>query len=213
MKFRMNRDIAEVFVLNLNRRQDRLQAFRLRSEAAGLVGALEPRRIEAVDGRNFPVFRGGVSPAESATTMSHRYIWGLALACGGPVLILEDDAEFCQDFTHRLAVEIDLPENCDVLQLGMSWLKLRPGDGPVRIPEKGWGLFAYVLFPYAAEKLLRGEAAAPLGVADAYSAPGKKLNINIIYPMWARGLGNDSDIAVRPSSAVRYQGLFEGEGV
>ncbi len=43
--------------------------------------------------------------------------------------------------------ELEIPDDCDLLQLGMTWLKLLPGQGLLRQPASGWRLFAYIFFP------------------------------------------------------------------
>ena len=202
-------DIAAVYVLNLRRRSDRMEAFTLKAREAGLTDRLEPVRIEAVDGRRFPRFHPTAIPTESAACMGHRYIWGLALAHEAPVLIFEDDAVFCRTFASRLREPLELPDNTDILQLGMSWLRLHAGDAPLREVKSGYGLFGYVLFPRGAEKLLQLETMIPLAPADHYSRPRIDLKVFIPCPTWVTVAGEDSDIRHRAPAVKRLGRHFE----
>lgn len=211
MELTLSRDLAAVYVLNLARRQDRFEKFLKRAEAAGLKGRLSPQRIPGADGKAMLATR--LNPhanlTESATTMGHRFLWGLALAHNKPVLILEDDACFCRNFSAHLERPLHLPDNMDLLQLGMSWLQTWEHEGPIRTPKHGFGLFSYVLFPEGAWKLLRRETAAPLGIADHYSKPQPDWDMKLVYPTWVRGEGDDSDIAVRANPEQRFGNHFE----
>lgn len=211
MELLLARDLAGVFVLNLRRREDRLHEFHKTAERAGLTGPLAPVRIEAVDGRHFPVLQRGAAPAESATGMGHRYIWGLALAAGKPVLVFEDDAVLCNAFSNHLTRPLSVPEDTDILQLGMSWLHLHPGAGQIRQVKSGYGLFACVLFPGGALKLLRREAARPLLVPDHYSRPSPDFKVMITYPTWATLRNQESDIKRRAPAAQRMGCHFEDD--
>lgn len=203
--------LAAVYVLNLSRRSDRFAEFQAKARDAGLTGHLSPVRIDAVDGREFPKLHASAVPAESATTMGHRYIWGLALAKQAPVLILEDDAFFCRRFASHLREPISLPNDADALELGMSWLQLHSGEGPVRRVKFGWGTFAYVLFPQGAAKLLQLEAKGPLAQADLYTRPSEDFNVYITYPTWVTVRNEDSDIRPRPALQKRMGLHFEDD--
>jgi GR25 family glycosyltransferase involved in LPS biosynthesis/SAM-dependent methyltransferase len=211
MEFLPVRDLAAVYVLNLARRPDRLGRFLTAAAAAGLTGTLEPQRVDAVDGKFLPGFRKDASPAEAACTMGHRYMWGLAARFRKPVLIMEDDAVLSRNFPRHLNELLNLPCDLDVLQLGMSWLKLHPGAGPLRRPKSGWGTFAYVVFPSGAKKLLKAESITPLKPADTYLYPSSQMKVLLPYPMWATLRGQDSDIAGRAPEARRMGRHFEDD--
>ena len=76
-------------------------------------------------------------------------MWGLSSSHQGPVLILilEDDVTLSSKFSAHLQEELGIRDDCDLLQLGMTWLKLLPGQGLLLQPASGWGLFAYILSP------------------------------------------------------------------
>lgn len=205
--------LRAVYVLNLARRTDRWASFCAAAERAGLSGRLAPRRVEGVDGHGLSLRVPRVTPGEAACTMGHRYLWALALAAGGPVLILEDDAFFCRQFAAHLHEALELPGDADILYLGMSWLRLHPGGGRIRKPASGLGSFASVLFPSGAEKLLLAEAAAPLRPADHYARGCAGLRRYVVYPCWVTVRNTDSDIRGRAPLAQRMGRHFEDDQI
>jgi GR25 family glycosyltransferase involved in LPS biosynthesis len=122
--------IEHAFVLNLDRRKDRLEGFLNRAREAGIV---EVERVAAVDGkelvpspeirhlfrRNDFAYRRGVL----GCALSHYRLWqriAASSAADGFVAIFEDDACFRPDFLERWTGENArwLPSACNLVYLG-----------------------------------------------------------------------------------------------
>lgn len=108
---RLNR----VVVISLARRADRLAAFRERWEATGLDAELMLTVQEAADGQDLEIpepwsFNG---PGAYGCYLSHVQ----ALDSGGPLLVLEDDAVFAEDFAQTVR-DVQPGEGWDLLYLG-----------------------------------------------------------------------------------------------
>lgn len=163
-------------VINLDRRPDRLEQFRLRC-AAALPTTLAARveRFAAIDGDDLTrtehilhTFRGSALPLlrhQTACALSHLALWWeVANGDGSPMLILEDDVEFDRGFTSRL-VEVcghlaDPRTSIDVVMLGLARFaetdqprshatRLRPLD----LHGVMGGTFAYLLTRRGARRL------------------------------------------------------------
>lgn len=96
-----------VVVINLDRRQDRMERLELQLKELGI----RYERFSAVDALELDI-----SPVV-AGTQSHAQV--LAKYQGQSVLVLEDDALFCDNFNEKFAEYIDnLPEDWDIFYLG-----------------------------------------------------------------------------------------------
>lgn len=111
---------AQVIVIHLARRPDRLAAFKARWKAAGLP--VTPIIFTATDQTTQP------PPDPRWDTFPHgawgcwdSHIRALRLATG-PVLMLEDDAVFGERFTEALS-ELTLPPDWEVCHLGGQHLQ------------------------------------------------------------------------------------------
>jgi glycosyl transferase, family 25 len=159
-----------VYVINLDRRQDRLEFMRGQAEARGF--AFE--RIAAVDGAlpdlvaRAEQLRTGfqgvrITPVELACFESHRKAWRTFLETGDTYgLILEDDLVVSPEFAGLLNDDW-IPGNADVVRLE-TFLTLTNFDPrPVaevagrrlhRLRSSSWGAGAYILSRQLAEYLL-----------------------------------------------------------
>ena len=180
-------DELDVRVINLDRRPDRLAAFRTRMiEACGHAFAGRCERFAAIDGNELTLtddiahmFRGTPSlrRAETACAISHLALWWeAATGDGRSTLIFEDDAQPVPGFYGRL-VEVcgrltQPGPNADVVMLGMAYFapewvptarsqELRPivADGVMG------GAFAYLITQRGARRLW--ETAQRDGIACA----------------------------------------------
>ena len=130
-----------VYVLNLDRREDRYQQF--------LKGLPEdwpfkqPERVTAIDGQLVPspeAWKAG-NGAWGCYRSHVRLIEDMLNRQGGPILLLEDDAIFEEGFTEAVKRFIDhIPDQWDMLYLGGQHLREKKGK-PRRLNE-------YVYEPY-----------------------------------------------------------------
>lgn len=124
------REIGHAFVLNLDRRQDRLESFQEKARRAGL-GAVE--RVAAVDGRHLTptpeilhLFRGndfGYRRGVVGCALSHLGLWKRIADSSWPhrwTLVFEDDVMFCGDFARlwNEAAAPWIPLDCELFYLG-----------------------------------------------------------------------------------------------
>jgi GR25 family glycosyltransferase involved in LPS biosynthesis len=122
---RVNGYFDKVVVINLDRRTDRMDQLIPQLESLGI----EYERHSAVDGKEL-----GISPVV-AGTMSHTQV--LKKYQGQRILILEDDALFCENFNEKLnEVMQKLPEDWDLFYLGAL---LPRHTGEVRMVNEYWG--------------------------------------------------------------------------
>jgi len=104
---RINDYFDKVILINLDRREDRLEKLSTQLNNLGITFT----RFSAIDGK-----AEGIDPIV-AGTMSHTKVWEENL--GKKILILEDDAEFVDNFNEKFAEVIQtLPTNWDVFYLG-----------------------------------------------------------------------------------------------
>lgn len=211
----------DVRVINLDRRPDRLKAFRARLlEATGEHFAARCSRFAAIDGAELELtdhlahtFRGSELPlrrSQTACAISHLALWWeVANGDGRPMLILEDDAVLVPDFNTRL-VEVcaDLAEPgspIDVVMLGLSYFSGAPVPNlpsqqvrPVHLEGVMGGMFAYVLTQRGARRLweIVQRDGIPTGIDTFLLAQRGSVNVGQAVPALAH-----SPVA-RPGDAV-----------
>jgi GR25 family glycosyltransferase involved in LPS biosynthesis len=104
---KVNEYFDKVVVINLDRRTDRMEKLVPQLERLGI----EYERHSAVDGKEL-----GIDPI-SAGTMSHVQV--LKKYQDKKILVLEDDAQFVDDFNEKFEeVMQTLPNNWDIFYLG-----------------------------------------------------------------------------------------------
>ena len=103
---RVNDYFDKVVVINLDRRPDRMEKLGPQLDELGI----EYERFSAVDANDL-----GIKPY-IAGTMSHVTVWKKYK--GQRVLVLEDDALFCDNFNEKFAeVMQTLPQDWDIFYL------------------------------------------------------------------------------------------------
>jgi GR25 family glycosyltransferase involved in LPS biosynthesis len=137
---RINDYFDKVVVINLDKRTDRLEKISKQLDELGITF----ERFSAIDGK-----AEGIDPIV-AGRMSHTKVWEKNL--GKKVLILEDDAEFVDNFNEKFTEVIQtLPSDWDVLYLGAL---VAPKTGRVTQVNQHWykqivstGTHAYCIKP------------------------------------------------------------------
>lgn len=105
---KVNDYFDKVVVINLDRRPDRMEQLDPQLKELGI----EYERFSAIDSRE-----ANVKPY-IAGTMSHVAVWKKYK--GQKVLVLEDDALFCENFNEKFSEAIQtLPDNWDIFYLGV----------------------------------------------------------------------------------------------
>jgi glycosyl transferase family 25 len=172
---------VKVYVINLDRRKDRLEFMLKQAEARSFTF----ERIAAVDGtapdllaraENLrPGFQGmQISSTELACFESHRKAWEAFLETGESYgLIMEDDVVVSPEFADFLN-DSWIPEDADFVRLEtflrLTNFDLRPvsvtaGRRLHRLRSSIWGAGAYVLSRQVAERLLE-ETTVPSDPVD-----------------------------------------------
>lgn len=183
---RINDYFNKVVVVNLDKRIDRLEKISTQLNNLGITF----ERFSAIDGTEL-----GISPI-TAGTMSHQQI--LETNSESRILILEDDAQFVDDFNERFAEVIQyLPSDTDIFYLGAL---LPKHTGKVEdIGNRYWfkqimstGSHAYSIHPtkvkYFAEKLKGYEWYIDIGLrefATGYKALIAQPNLVTQYPSYS----------------------------
>lgn len=104
---KINDYFDKVVVINLDRRTDRMKRLDPQMKELGI----EYERFSAVDAKEIDVL------PMVAGTMSHVAVWKKYV--GQKVLVLEDDALFCEDFNEKFNEAIEaLPADWSLLYLG-----------------------------------------------------------------------------------------------
>lgn len=105
---KVNEYFDRVVVINLDRRTDRMEKLGAQLDELGI----KHERFSAVDAQELGI-KGYI-----AGTMSHVEVW--KKYDGQKILILEDDALFCENFNHKFTeVMRTLPSNWDIFYLGV----------------------------------------------------------------------------------------------
>ncbi len=138
---KVNEYFDRVVVINLDRRPDRMDRLGAQLDELGI----EYERFSAIDAKELDV-KGYV-----AGTMSHVAV--LKKYEDQKILVLEDDALFCEGFNEKFAEAIEaLPNNWDVFYLGAL---VDPKTGKTIEVNNHWhkqivstGSHAYCILPY-----------------------------------------------------------------
>lgn len=165
--------VERIRVINLDRRPDRWDGFVAMAGACGGDLAARAERFPAVDGRTLvadeellALFQGndfGTRRGVVGCASSHLALWREALE-RGPILILEDDVRLEPGALESLA-SLDLPlDELDLCLLGWTSAAQESAAAALqsthrRLAAVPWssyvgGLFAYVVTPHGARRLL-----------------------------------------------------------
>lgn len=183
---RINDYFDKVVVINLDKRTDRLEKISKQLDELGITF----ERFSAIDGK-----AEGIDPI-TAGTMSHQKV--LEENVEKRILILEDDAQFVDDFNEKFNEVIQyLPSDADIFYLGAL---LPKSTGKVEnIGNKYWfkqifstGSHAYSIHParvkYFAEKLKDYEWYIDIGLrefARDYKAVIAQPNLVTQFPSYS----------------------------
>jgi glycosyl transferase family 25 len=153
-----------IFLINLQRRPDRLRFMKAQLESLGLPF----ERIEAFDGldSDFGPMTRAMSGAERACAMSHRSAWMAFLKSGGErCLILEDDVVLSEGLRTFLAEPSNIPADVHVLRLETMFIRTRLGPAVAcckmrnfkihRLHSTHFGCAAYIISRSFAEAAVR----------------------------------------------------------
>lgn len=156
-------DFGAVYLLNLDRRPDRLDVFR--RMYGELDWPIPLTRVSAVDGTtvDVPPKWGGRGPGAWGCLLSHKMLFEVLVEQTKPVFIFEDDAEPLAD-PATLRAQLDaslaeLPPNWEQFYLGCEHLFSRQHP-PERVAEhliRPWNAnrtHAYAITPSGAKKML-----------------------------------------------------------
>lgn len=184
---RVNDFFDKVVVINLDRRTDRMEKLGPQLDELGI----EYERFSAVDAQELDI-KGYV-----AGTMSHVAVWKKYL--GKKVLVLEDDALFCENFNEKFAEVIKtLPEDWDVLYLGAL---LDKKTGKVKRVNDHWarqivstGAQAYCIHPKNVETFYEEIKGKNWFIDVEMRVLGEKYNAYIAQPNLVTQFPSYSDL-------------------
>jgi len=218
----MNQAIP-VFVINLARREDRLERVSHHLEERGVAFT----RVDACDATKVDeaVLDGVITPSgplgalglgDRSCTVSHTYGWEAFLQTGARFgLMLEDDVFLSGDVSNLLRADDWIPSHVDVIKLekfGSGISKVLLGDAEIKVPgteralhrmySRHVGGGAYILSRRAAQIALsyRGRMRVPIDhflFNDTVSPVFRQLKPFIVQPAMAtqRHYEYNSDIA------------------
>jgi hypothetical protein len=121
-----NQMFDSIKCVNLDRREDRWNAFKAQIDIGSWPFQAIPERFRAIDGQQVPKPGWFLAPASAwGCYKSHVNIIEEALANGvASLLILEDDALFCPDFAQAVSLFLNsLPQKKGMVYLGGQHLK------------------------------------------------------------------------------------------
>lgn len=165
-----------VFVINLDRRPDRLASVTRQLKAAGIWF----ERMAAIDGAAFPESPAGISGGMVACHLSHRLCWQALLASGERhALVLEDDVVLSQKLPAFLASP-PLPGDADILRLetmprlvqfSRSFVPGPAGCNLHRLRTPHYGSAAYIVSARAATALLKQDLSGTVAIDHLLNLP------------------------------------------
>ena len=143
----------QTFVINLDRSPQAYQEFVRHVEPFGL----RVERVPAVDGRDLQP-QNQLSPFQVACSKSHARVIANSIRRYRSILVLEDDARFCQDLHWRLRhLEQHLPTDWEHVYLGgfgMNRANMSHAAGHVYTSVRTNGAHAYILRACAYERTI-----------------------------------------------------------
>ena len=108
----LNEIFDKIYVINLDERTDRLEAFDKQAKSLGI----QYERVPAIK------WEKGKIPKADACKKSHQIAMKTGIDAGAKrIFIFEDDAEFCEDFNNKFKdFYAEIPQDWDMLYLG-AW--------------------------------------------------------------------------------------------
>lgn len=172
-------DEFDSYLINLDRRKERLSNFSYQYESSDL-GAKKPfRRVEAVDGSTLelkglvtPEIEDGIKRIEKTGLRtshpqmtrgmigcykSHYKVWDEIYKSGKPYgLVFEDDAEMDPEILKKTTERVNFPDDWDVILLGhvrLADYEKGPKPGLLRVRDF-WGLHGYLISRRGVAKMM-----------------------------------------------------------
>ena len=131
-----------VYVLNMDRRSERLDRFKQEVGASGWP-FMEPERFHAIDGDVVPKPKWYTQqPGAWGCLQSHIHMWINAMNNGwDSMMIFEDDCVFHEDFSDRIGPFMQaIPDDWDMIYLG-GLARRVTDDKPEKVNDLVWRLF------------------------------------------------------------------------
>lgn len=172
-------DEFDTYLINLDRRKERLDNFTTLYEMSDLGPRKPFKRVEAVDGSSLelmgivdPEIEDGIKRIEKTgfrtshpqmtrgmigCYKSHYKVWDEIYQSGKPYgLVFEDDAEIDDDIYEKAAARLDFPDNWDVVLLGyVTLMDYEKGPKPGLLSVKDfWGLHGYLISRRGVAKMM-----------------------------------------------------------
>jgi len=172
-------DEFDSYLINLNKRKERLDNFTEQYETSDLGEHKPFKRVEAVDGSALelmgvvaPEIEDGIKRIEKTGLRtahpqmtrgmigcykSHYKVWDEIYASGKPYgLVFEDDAEMDKDLYKKTAASLDFPQDWDVILLGyVSLMDYEKGPRPGLLHVWDfWGLHGYLISRRGVAKMM-----------------------------------------------------------
>lgn len=172
-------DEFDSYLINLDRRKERLENFTAQYEISDLGPRKPFKRVDAVDGSTLELMgivtpeiedgikrieRTGLRTSHPQMTRgmigcykSHYKVWDEIYQSGKPYgLVFEDDAEMDQDIYEKAAARLDFPDDWDVILLGhVSLMDYEKGPNPGLLRVKDfWGLHGYLISRRGVAKMM-----------------------------------------------------------
>ncbi len=172
-------DEFDSYLINLDRRRERLENFSKQYESSDM-GAKKPfRRVEAVDGSKIelmgtvtPEIEDGIKRIEKTGMRtshpqmtrgmigcykSHYKVWNEIYASGKPYgLVFEDDAEMDPEIFKKIETRVVFPQEWDVILLGnvrLADYEKGPAPGLLHVRDF-WGLHGYLISRRGVAKMM-----------------------------------------------------------
>ena len=158
----------KTFVINLEDRKDRLEAFKLNN-----LKHISFQRVEAINGYGLdykkliemgfdtdhnwidPILKTTISRGEVGCFLSHYGLWKRCIAENEPYLILEDDAIVSDKFSYDEIYKLIRVEGYNLIYLGWKEMgESKPIDDKYVVPDYPYWLLAYVMTPEVAKGLV-----------------------------------------------------------
>ena len=183
----------KTFVINLESRKDRLEAFKENN-----LKYISYERFEAVNGYDIdykklteneydtdhnwidPILETPITRGEIGCFLSHYNLWQRCIESNEPFLILEDDAIIGDKFSYDELYKLIRDEKYNFIYLG--WKEMGEStliDDKYVIPDYPYWLLAYVITPNAARILVNKEIEKNIIPIDEY-VPKKLSELNVI---------------------------------
>lgn len=221
-------DEFESYLINLDKRKERLINFADQYESSDL-GAQKPfRRVEAVNGSTLelmgmvaPEIEDGIKRIEKTgfrtshpqmtrgmigCYKSHYKVWDEIYKSGKPYgLVFEDDAEMDPDIYKKTAERLEFPGEWDVILLGhvrLADYEMGPRPGLLRVRDF-WGLHGYLISRRGVAKMMLYKdmpISLQIDIFISKLATEEKLEVYAIDPpiVFQGNFGTDLQMRITP---------------